>query len=240
MWGCILTSLICMWLSRLAQILQCILLTGLSPISFSRQKAANDSSTKDWGSVEGCLKQSPLCILLDRGGLSPCDNGSINIRTQNQTCCNNRIFSSTWKIWNKEMSYSNSFSLEEESGEAGPPLGLSPLRSSWTPHKPAGKAPSYPPGGLSMKTLYLHLSQLSQLFLALLICFRLHISKEFIFEFSLSFLIQLLRVVSLLHLLRHVRENQGPLKNVSTTSESVSATKWKSCLLLVLIPWWLF
>lgn len=85
-------------------------------ISFSRQKAANDSSTKDWGSAEGCLKQSPLCILLDRGGLSPCDNGSINICTQNQTCCNNRIFSSAWKIWNKEMSYSNSFSLEEERG----------------------------------------------------------------------------------------------------------------------------
>lgn len=52
-------------------------------------------------------------------------------------------------------------------------------------------------------------------------CFRLRISKEFIFEFSLSFLIQILRVVSLLHLLRRVHESHGPLKNISTISESL-------------------
>ena len=58
------------------------------------------------------------------------------------------------------MSYSNSLSLEEGSGKAGPPEAHMSQQE---------RHPHILTGDLSMKTLYLRLSQLSQLFLALLI-----------------------------------------------------------------------
>lgn len=72
------------------------------------------------------------------------------------------------------MSYLNSLSLEEGSGKAGPP----------EPHtNQQERHPHILIGDLSMKTLYLHLSQLSQLFLALLI-----FALGYVFLRSLSFL----------------------------------------------------
>ena len=169
------------------------------------------------------MKQSPLCILLDRGGQSPCDNGPINICTQNQTFCNNRIF--FLKLENLEQrnelleqSLTGGRKWEGRSSPlAQPPkVLLNPTQASRkgtliSPHR--GSQHEDPV--FTLVTVEPVISGFVNF------CFRLRISKEFIFEVSLSFLIQILRVVSLLHLLRHVRESHGPLKNISTISESL-------------------
>ena len=57
-----------MAIHRLAQILQCIILTGCPQSHSPDRRQPVTAAPRTGGCVEGHMKQSPLCILLDRGG----------------------------------------------------------------------------------------------------------------------------------------------------------------------------